>query len=194
MPRGFLLKMRGRMNSPEARKVRLKKEMSRLEKLQNHLEDDIDSIRKEIETLEELEEIEAKRHHEFGWVKGKITMLSLQDFVGAAFGALFFVVTQEVWTISLRLEVLNISAIFILSALLTYLLIYLSRRRKTLSDRIYNTSFMRALEIYTVSLATSFVFVIIFGTAVSAETIMKQSIVVALPATISAATADLLFY
>ncbi len=189
-----MMKIRGRMTSPEARKMRLKREMSRLEKFQSHLEDDIDSIRKEIETLEEIEELEAKRHHEFGWITGKITMLSLQDFVGAAFGALFFVVTQEVWDISIRLETPNILAVFALSALLTYLLVYLSRRRKTLSDQVYNTVFMRTLEIYTVSLITSLIFVVIFGTAASYENIMKQSIVVALPAALSAATGDLLFY
>ena len=146
MPRGFLLKMRARMASPERRRGRLKKELSRLEKMQNKLESDIDKIREEIDTLEELEELEAKRHHEFAWLSGRITTLALQDFVGAAFGALFFVVTQEVWELSLRLAPLNISAIFLLSALLTFLLVYLSRRRKSLSSRLYHTAFLRGLK------------------------------------------------
>lgn len=194
MPRGFLLKMRARMASPERRRERLTRELSQLERIQNKLENDIDKIREEIDTLEKIEDVEAKRHHEFAWLTGRITTLALQDFVGAAFGALFFVVTQEVWEISFRLAALNISAVFLLSALLTFLLVYLSRRRKSLSSRLYHTAFLRGLEIYTISLLTALIFVMIFATATGAEAILKQSIVVALPATLSAATADLLFY
>ncbi len=194
MPRGFLLKMRARMTSPERRKSTLKKELTKLERIQNRLENDIDEIREEIETLEKLEEIEAKHHREFAWLTGRITTLALQDFVGAAFGAIFFVVTQEVWDLSFKLAIPNIISIFFISALLTFLLVYLSRRRKSMSSRLYHTAFLRGLEIYTISLITAFIFVTIFGTAGSAELVMKQSIVVALPATLSAATADLLFY
>ncbi len=77
---------------------------------------------------------------------------------------------------------------------MTFLLVYLSRRRKSLSARLYHTSFLRGLEIYTISLATSIILVIIFGTSSTAEILVKQSILISLPATISAATADLLFY
>lgn len=162
--------------------------------MQDRLEDDIEQIREEIDLLEKIEDVEAKHHHEFGWISGRITTLALQDFVGAAFGAIFFVVTQEVWELSLRLSSISLAGVFVLSFVLTFLLVYLSRRRKSLSSRLYHTSFLRGLEIYVISLITAFIFVIIFGTAGSAELVTKQSIVIALPATLSAATADLLFY
>lgn len=157
--------MRARMSSPERRRERLKKEMTKLERMQDRLEKDIDSIREEIDTLEEIEELEAKRHREFSWITGRITTLALQDFVGAAFGALFFVVTQEVWDLSSRLTLVNLTGVFFMSFIMTFLLVYLSRRRKSLSSRLYHTSFLRGLEIYAVSLVTAVVFVVLFNTA-----------------------------
>ncbi len=52
MPRGFLLKMRSRMAPRHIRRIRLKKELTRLERIQDRLEGDIDTIREEIEMLE----------------------------------------------------------------------------------------------------------------------------------------------
>jgi uncharacterized membrane protein len=72
-------------------------------------------------------------------------------------------------------------------------MVYFSRRRRFLSEVVYKTMAMRGIELYAVSLITSFLFVVIFGTAVGFAAV-RQSIVIALPATVSAATADLLFY
>src|SRR3989338_1281183 len=188
MPRGFIFKMRARLASAKRRKT--KGELKRLGKIENRLEKDIDEMGEELEALQNIEDSQARKHREFSWITGRITTLVLQDFVGAAFGAIFFVVTQEVWELSLRLGSLNLAGIFTMSFILTFLLIYLSRRRKTLSARLYHTSFLRGIEVYTVSLATAFIFVGIFGTA-SGFAILNQTILVALPATLSAATADL---
>ena len=193
MPRGFMMKMRGRFASAGRKKARVKKELRKLEHIEERLEKDIGNIEKEIITLESVEEYEKGKPREFGWIKGRITTLVLQDFVGAAFGAIFFVVTQEIWELSARLGSLNLSAIFLMSFLLTFLLVYLSRRRRYISTKLYHTVFLRALEIYSVSLITAFIFVGMFDTA-SGTVMLSQSILVALPATISAATADFLFY
>ena len=194
MPRGFLLKMRARMASARQRKSAVKGKLKRLERLEERLEGDIEELREETERLENLGQAEAKHMREFGWITGRMTTLVLQDFVGAAIGAVFFVVTQEVWELSLRLTAPNLAGVFALSFILTFLLIYLSRRRKFLSAKLYHTSFLRSLEIYIVSLVTAAAFVLIFGTAYGIEPVLKQSVVVALPAALSAATADLLFY
>lgn len=188
-----MAKMRGRFASAGRKKARVKKELRKLEHIEERLEKDIGNIEKEIVTLESVEESEKGKPREFGWIKGRITTLVLQDFVGAAFGAVFFVVTQEIWELSAKLGYLNLSAIFLMSFLLTFLLVYLSRRRRYISTKLYHTVFLRALEIYSVSLITAFIFVGMFGTA-SGFMIINQSILVALPATISAATADFLFY
>src|SRR3989338_3355481 len=154
MPRGFIFKMRARLASAKRRKT--KGELKRLGKIENRLEKDIDEMGEELEALQNIEDSQARKHREFSWIKGRITTLVLQDFVGAAFGAIFFVVTQEIWELSARLGSLNLSAIFLMSFLLTFLLVYLSRRRRYISTKLYHTVFLRALEIYSVSLITAF--------------------------------------
>ena len=125
---------------------------------------------------------------------GEFTILTLQDFVGAAFGALFFAITQEIWEVSARLAVPNLIAVVLISFFMGFSLIYFSRRRKLLSMRIFHTSFIRAMEIYIISFLTSILLITVFSTAPSFTLMIKQTIVVTLPAVITAATADLLFY
>jgi uncharacterized membrane protein len=107
---------------------------------------------------------------------------------------MFFAVTQEVWMSAISMTVFNTFLVFLLSFSVGYMLIYLSRRRKFISRRAYHTSFLRAIEIYLMSLFASAVFVFLFSLAPDAAGAIKEMIVIALPAVISAATADLLFY
>lgn len=147
----------------------------------------------------EAEAVCVSKHHrwhkrEFAWIKGKITTLILEDFVGATFGAMFFAVTQEVWDIAKALKPANVFAVFLLSLAMGFLLVYLSRRRKYISIRLEHAASLRAVEIYLVSFLTALLFVLVLNTAPSLELALKQTVVIALPAVISAATADLLFF
>lgn len=196
MAKGFPLKMRGRLGGARREIIRKKlKKMNEVERLENteeRLEMVADEIAEEIEEIEKIKNIERSKK-EFSFVGGKITELALQDFVGAAFGAMFFVVTQEVWELSLKLQLLNSVAVVLLGFFLGFSLIYFSRRRKFVSTQVFHTAFLRGVEIYSISLLTSLAFVSIFGTAQGVE-MVKQAIVIAMPAVVSAASADLLFY
>ncbi|MEK6807988.1 MAG: DUF2391 family protein [Nanoarchaeota archaeon] len=132
--------------------------------------------------------------HEFAWIKGTLSTLLLEDFVGASFGAMFFALTQEVWDISARLQLWSIAVLTLLSFSLGFILIYLSRRRLQISVKLEHKASLRALEIYLVSLATALMFVLVLQTAHTPILIFKQAVLIALPAVISAATADLLFF
>jgi len=132
--------------------------------------------------------------HEYAWIKGTVSTLVLQDFVGAAFGAMFFTVTAEVWNLAAALKPLNVFAIFVISLILGFALIYLSKRRRETSEKLEHTASMRAVEIYVVSFFTALLFVLVFQTATSMELIFKQTVMIALPSVVSAATADLLFF
>jgi uncharacterized membrane protein len=146
---------------------------------------------REIEAFERQEA--ATKHKELAFMKGRPTELIVQDFIGAAFGAMFFVVTTEVWDFAARMQLWQIFSVVLLSAFFCFAMVYFSRRRRFLSEVVYKTMALRGIELYAVSLITSFLFVVIFGTAAGFAAV-RQSIVIALPATVSAATADLLFY
>ena len=62
------------------------------------------------------------------------------------------------------------------------------------SIKAFHTCFIRAIEIYVISFLTSVWLVMIFNTAPTFEIMTRQAIVITLPAMITAATADLLFY
>lgn len=132
--------------------------------------------------------------HEYAWIKGTVSALILQDFVGATFGAMFFAVTQEVWIIAEDLAPLNVFAIFMISLIVGFALVYLSRRRRRVSEKIEHAASLRAIEIYAISWLTSLLFVVVFDTAGTLPTMLKQTFMIALPAVVSAATADLLFF
>jgi len=194
--RGFMLKMRPRLAGAKRSRARrhVKGDVARLENLEERLENVTSQINREVEDLEGVKHYVASKKSEFGWIKGEITELALQDFVGAIFGAMFFAMTQEVWQLALGLNALNAFLVFLLSFTTGYLLIYLSRRRKFISARAYRSSFLRATEIYAMSLVAAGLFVGIFGLAPDNAGALKEIIVIALPAVISAATADLLFF
>jgi len=145
----------------------------------------------EIEAFERQESV--AKHKELGFLKGRPTELIVQDFIGAAFGAMFFVVTQEVWDFAARMQLWQMASVVLLSVFICFAMVYYSRRRRVLSEVVYKTMALRGIELYAVSLITSCLFVVIFGTAAGFAAV-RQSIVIALPATVSAATADLLFY
>lgn len=194
--RGFVLKMRPRMGRTRPlRKVkhRHKDEVERIEELEERLENVTGKIDREVEELEGMKHFVSSKR-EFGWIRGELTTLALQDFVGAIFGAMFFAMTQEVWAVALALSPLNTFLVFLLSFVVGYLLVYLSRRRKFISQRAYHVSFLRATEVYVTSLFASWLFVALFGLAPDAAGTIREMVVIALPAVISAATADLLFY
>src|SRR3989344_1315885 len=134
------------------------------------------------------------KHHELAWMHGRVSVLLLEYFVGAAFGAVFFTVTSEVWEIAKGLGAINIFAIFAISIIMGFSLVYLSRRRKAVSIKLEHAASLRAIEIYAVSFLTSLLFVLIFNTAHTTDLIIKQTFIIALPAVVSAATADLLFF
>ncbi len=134
------------------------------------------------------------KHHELAWMHGRVSILLLEDFVGAAFGAVFFTVTSEVWEIAKGLHAANILAIVAISLIMGFSLVYLSRRRKAISVRLEHAASLRAVEIYVVSFLTSLLFVLVFNTAQAPDLIIKQTFIIALPAVVSAATADLLFF
>ncbi|MEM5814654.1 MAG: DUF2391 family protein [Candidatus Aenigmatarchaeota archaeon] len=193
--RGFMLKMRPRMAGAKRSRARrhVKSDVERLERLEERLESVTSQINREVEELEGAKHYVASKK-ELGWIRGEISELALQDFVGAVFGAMFFAMTQEVWELALGLSPLSTFLVFLLSFSVGYLLVYLSRRRKFISRRAYHTSFLRAIEIYAMSIVASGIFVALFTLAPDAAGAAKEIIVIALPAVISAATADLLFY
>lgn len=173
---------------------KMEKESEKLSKLETRMENVADKMIKETEELEGIKSGMRKRKREFSLFGGELTLLTLQDFVGAAFGGLFFVVTQEIWELSARLALPNIIAVSLASFLMGLALIYFSRRRKLLSIRVFHTSMTRAVEIYLISFITSLLMIAMFNTAPNFILMLKQTVVVTFPAVITAATADLLFY
>ncbi len=103
-------------------------------------------------------------------------------------------ITAEIWDIAARLAPLNLVMVVLLSFFMGFSLVYFSRRRKLLSVKVFHTCFVRAVELYIISFLTSIWLVMIFNTAPSFEIMMRQTIVITLPAVITASTADLLFY
>ena len=200
MPRGYILKMRARMGARHIRRQHNKKapaedEEEKLEAIEERLENVSSEVMQEIDKIEDLKQSAEVKKHEFGWIKGKITSLLMQDFIGAAFGAMFFAFTQEVWDITARLSMFSVIAILAISLLSGFSLVYFSRRRKSLSVRIYHTVMLRGLEIYILSFFTSLLFILLLGIfGYDPLLLFKGSVIIALPAVISAATADLLFY
>lgn len=173
---------------------KMEKESEKLDKLETRLENVADKMIKETEELEGIKKGMGKRKHDFSLFSGELTTLTLQDFVGATFGGLFFAITQEIWELSARLALPNIIAVSVASFLMGFALIYFSRRRKLLSIRVFHTSMIRALEIYLISFITSILLIAMFSTAPNFTLMLKQAVVVTFPAVITAATADLLFY
>jgi len=199
MPRGAILKLRARMGAMRSRsynkKTPVEDEEEKLEAIEERLENVSSEVMDEIDKIEDIKQSAAVKKHEFGWIKGKVTILLMQDFVGAAFGAIFFAFTQEVWDIAARLNMFSIITIFIISLIMGFSLVYFSRRRKSLSVRIYHTAMLRSLEIYILSFLTSLLFIVLLGVfSYDPLLLFKGSVIIALPAVISAATADLLFY
>ena len=200
MPKGYILKMRARMGAKHIKRQHNKKapaedEEEKLEAIEERLENVSSEVMSEIDKIEKLKETAATKKHEFGWIKGKVTGLLMQDFVGAAFGAMFFAFTQEVWDITARISMFSVIAILIISLISGFSLVYFSRRRKSLSVRIYHTVMLRGLEIYILSFFTSLLFILLLGVfGYDPLLLFKGSVIIALPAVISAATADLLFY
>ncbi len=173
---------------------KMEKESKKLDKLETRLENVADKMIKETEELEGIKHTVGKRKHDFSLFGGELTVLTLQDFIGAVFGGLFFAVTQEIWELSARLALPNIVAVSLASFFMGFALIYFSRRRKLLSIKVFHTSMIRAVEIYLISFITSLLLIAMFNTAPDFAMAMKQAVVVTFPAVITAATADLLFY
>ena len=198
MAKGAILKFRARMGAVHARKrhkARAEDEEEKLDQIEEKLENVSGEVMEEIDKIEKLKESAAVKKHEFGWIKGKVTGLLVQDFIGAAFGAMFFAFTQEVWEISAKLNMFSVIAILAISLISGFSLVYFSRRRKSLSVRIYHTVMLRGLEIYILSFFTSLLFILLLGVlGYEPLLLFKGSVIIALPAVISAATADLLFY
>lgn len=194
--RGFMLKMRPRLAGAKRSRARrhVKDDVARLEDLEERLENVTNEINREVEEIEGVKHYVAAKKGEFGWITGEVTELALQDFVGAVFGAMFFALTQEVWAAALNMSFLYSFLTVVLSFGVGYLLVFLSRRRKFISHRAYRSYFLRATEIYAMSLVASGIFVVLFSIAPDTSGAIKEMIVIALPAVISAATADLLFY
>lgn len=168
--------------------------LKKLERLERELEHVSDEIREEIGEVEKLEEVETRKK-EFAWIRGGVSYLILQDFVGAAFGAMFFAVTQEVWDLAARMNALQTTVVVFLSFFMGYALVYFSRRRKSVSRRAYHTVFLRGFEMYVTSFLVSVLFVVMLATAsMELVPVVKQAALISMPATLSAATADLLFY
>ena len=169
--RGFMLKMRPRFAGAKRSKARrhVKGDVERLENLEERLESVTNEISKEVEEIEGIKHYVKSKKGEFGWIRGEITELALQDFVGAIFGAMFFAMTQEVWQLAFGLSQLNTFLVFLLSFGVGYLLIYLSRRRKFVSQRAYHMSLLRAVEIYFMSLLAAGIFVALFSLAPNAS-------------------------
>ena len=193
---GLPLKVRARLGSASrSKKFRgIKQEIDRLENAEKRLENASDEIMTEIAELEGVDEKLLKDKPQAAWTREKLWQTIIQDFVGAAFGAMFFVVTQEVWALSARLTLLTGSVLIALGFLLGFALVFESRRRKFLSKRVEKSAWHRAIEIYVISFATALLFILVLGTASEPVMIAKQTILITLPAVVSAATADLLFF
>lgn len=196
--KSFLMKLRTRVvaGADKENSKKAVSEIKKLERLEVKMEDVSDKMMEGIEEIEKIKIEETKKKHgEFSWIKGNITTLFLQDIVGAAFGAVFFVVTQEVWDISKKIGYINLFFIFLLSIFLGFSLVYFSRRRKLLSLRLHQTAILRTFEIYISSFIISIILIFIFDISVGFNILLfKEGIIISLPAVISAATADLLFY
>lgn len=190
MAKPFMLKQRSRYGARLARKKLLPAHIRELEKVEEHLEKVEQQVEEDIERLEVAE----KREHHFAFIGGKFSVLMLQDFIGAVFGAMFFAVTQEVWEIGIKIDAVQTFVILLLSLITGFGLVYFSRRRKIISSRIYHNAFLRTVEVYSISFATSMLFVLVFGLSSQPEIMLKQAVLIALPAVVSAATADLLFF
>lgn len=205
MPAGILIKFRSRFGAKKVgvkvgagekgKTKKVKEEEGKLEAMEERLEHVTDEVMEEIDKIERLKKASSKKKSEFSWIKGQASTLLIQDFVGAGFGAIIFVFTQEVWEIALRLNILSVIAIILISLIIGFSLIYLSRRRKYVSMKIFHTVALRVAEIYVVSFLTSLLFILIFGIfGYEPLNLFRGSVLIALPAVISAATADLLFY
>ena len=173
---------------------KLDAEEKKLDKLETRLENITDKMIKETEELEGIKRTLGKRKTEFSFFSGEFTVLAIQDVVGAAFGALFFTITQEIWEIAAKLALPNLIAISAISFLMGFSLIFFSRRRKLVSMRIFHSSAIRALEIYLISFFTSLILIMVFNTAPDFLMAIKQTVVVTFPAVITAPTADFLFF
>ena len=201
MPRGALIRLRTRLgvqrlrNLKAGRAKKVRDEEEKLEDMEEKLEHVTDEVMGEITKIEKLKGTVPHKRHEFSWIKGEVSALLMEDFVGAGFGAIIFIFTQEVWEIALKLNIFSIIAVILISFITGLSLIYLSRRRKFLSMRIFHTAMLRGVEIYTVSFLTSLLFILIFGVfGYEPLPVLKGTVLITFPAVISAATADLLFY
>src|SRR3989344_1030504 len=183
-----------RHTNPGIRKKGVSGKLERLEKTEERLEEVADEIMTEIEEIEGIKKSVLKEKPADYWRKAKLFELIGQDAVGAAFGAMFFVVTQEVWELATGLSVFGLFAIIAFSFFLDYFLIHASRRRNFVSIKIEKSVLMRSIEIYLVSFAISLIFVLILGVGQGMESMLKISALITLPAVVSAATADLLFF
>ncbi len=194
MAKAFPLKVRARFGAGHQH-LHSKNErdpISRIEHAQARLEKVADEVLTEVAQLERVKKSYLKRP-QFSWMTGQLSVLTLQDFVGAAFGAIFFTVTQEVWDIAAKLNVAGMLALVAIAFLLGFSLVYLSRRRKFIDEQLHMHAITRAVELYGVSFVTALAFILILGTA-SGSQILPQAIIITLPAVVSAATADLLFF
>ncbi len=192
MAKALPLKTRARFGSHH--KLERYDPLSRIEHTEERLKEVADEVLAEIDELEQAKKLYPRRGEKFSWLTGQLSVLTLQDFVGAAFGAIFFTVTQEVWELAAKLNAFGMLAIFVLSFVLGFCLVFLSRRRKTMDETLHIHSFTRAAEIYAISFITALGFIIILGTAPTTGQILPQAIIITLPAVVSAATADLLFF
>ena len=183
------------------------KEIRRLETVEEKLQHVSEELNLEIDRIEH---IKRKKEYElekqswfvdefaslsgFAWIKGEFNFLIFQDFIGAAFGAVFFVLTQEVWDFSKNVSKFNLFIIFIISIFFCFALVYFSRRRKMLSHKFHQTVFLRTCEIYITSYLTALLFILIFQSPNESIFLFKEAVIITLPSVISAGTADLLFY
>jgi uncharacterized membrane protein len=196
MAKGFPIKMRARMTGKRddsSNKKGSYSKLRKLERLEKELESVSERVHVEINELEKIEGLEEKP--QFAWIKGNVSHLMLQDVIGAAFGAIFFVVTQEVWDLSAKFVAWQIASLIAVTFLMGYALIFFSRRRKNLSKKVYHNVFFRCFEMYLMSFAVSASFILMIGTApLEIMPLVQQASLVTVPAMLSAATADLLFY
>lgn len=194
MAKAFPIKLRARLHGPtHSHRKGEHDPISRIEHAQERLERVADEVLTEVAALEKVKKSYLKRP-QFSWMTGQLSILTLQDFVGAAFGAIFFVMTQEVWDVAKRLSIFSMFMLIVIAFLLGFSLVYLSRRRKFIDEQLHLHSIARAVELYGLSFMTALGFIIIIGTAQGIEQIFPQAVLITLPAVVSAATADLLFF
>jgi len=192
--KGFPIKMRARLHGPAHLHRKGESDpISRIEHAQARLEKVADEVLTEVAALENVKKSYLKKP-EFSWMTGQLSVLTMQDFVGAAFGAMFFVMTQEVWDVAKRLNLFSMFALIVIAFLLGFSLVYLSRRRKYIDEQLHMHSIARAVELYGISFMTALAFIVIIGTAQGIEQLFSQAVIITLPAVVSAATADLLFF